>query len=705
MRLYFARIAPTEPQKEQVNGDGWVWRYQVRILDKHPIEKDKLRDQDLPWAQVLLPVTAGSGAGNYATSPVINQGDTVSIAYLDDDETQPVITGILPRTKEVSQDEPDESDGYKPSTGFTENREKSAKMPSDESNESNKESQPSPRSDRFSPTIGDTTVLADTCDPNKYRSNTIITEINNLFNAIQRYTDDARYIETLIAGTVERIHSVVNSYVGEMFNKIFEALVSPLNRGLKALYRAVYAKVLAATKNPVAARLAAEAAILAFRPAILILQEAILLVANEIVSNLLGKVDSLVRDAVKESDNFTQCAGTQFAGALVNAIVDDVDSQISPLLQAVAKILSGGFAIADKARSTANIVRDFGGGMLAGGQGSGKCSGLIREYAYGIGPRSDVGDILDGVLEAANEAAGIVDKAIANGEEVDEFTKTFGDFPFLSTDTEIGKELNTSLDDCSREPPPVCLPPEVIIFGGGGSGAKAVANVGRYVKSTDERTITDVQGGIVSIEVIDGGSGYTYPPFVDIRDNCNLGMGAVARSVIENGVVVRIYLIDPGAMYPAAGRESFVVGDVVILEGGFNYESGNVIDNYGNRYEVITDDRGTIIDIIPETLIPVPDLPTIGLPIIPSLPPLPPPPSPLPGEPPEAFPPVDNRPIGGAVFRPTLVRLPTAQEIIDGDVPAAIADRINQQSQILLQEKPTTDFVGKTANVVDCIED
>lgn len=701
MKLYFGRVAPTEPQKEQLNGDGWAWRYQVRIIDKHTADKTVLPDVDLPWAQVLLPVTAGSGAGNYATSPAINQGDTVSIAYMDSAETQPVITGILPRTKEVSTDEPDESDGYMPTTGFTGNRDKKSKMRADESNESNKASQQSTRSDRFSPSIGDTTILADSCDPNKYRSNTIITEINNLFNAIQKFFDDAAYIETLIVGTVDRIHAVANSYVGEVFNKIFEALVPILNRGLKALYNSVYASVLAATQNPVAARLAAEAALLALRPAILALQLAISKSANKIVSDLLGKVDLLVRDAVNESDNFTQCAGTQFAGALANSIILEVDREISPLLKAVEKVLSGGFDIQKKARSTANVVRDFGGGLLAGGQGANKCAGLIREYAYGIGPRSDVGDILDGVLEAANEASAIVDQAVATGEEIDEFTRQFGDFPFLSTDTEIGKRVNTSLNDCSREPPPVCLPPEVVIFGGRGDGASAVANVGRYIRSTDDRTISDIQGGVVSIEVINGGAGYVYPPYVEVRDNCELGIGAVARSVIEDGRLTRIYMVDPGELYPAASREVFVIGDVVIIDGGFNYQPGRVADNFGNIYEIVVDDGGggSVVSIIPETLIPVTQEPIINIPPI------------SPDNP-------DGTPApGGVVYKPTLVRLPKALDIIEGRIPESIVDRINQQTD-LLEEKGATlkganiEFVDtgstnipKIANIIDCVED
>ena len=96
-KLYFGKIAPTKPQRDQTEGiDGWSWRYKVRIFDKHTPDKNLLPDEELPWAQVLMPVTAGSGAANYSQTPSLNQGDTVSIQYLDDDEQMPVITGILP---------------------------------------------------------------------------------------------------------------------------------------------------------------------------------------------------------------------------------------------------------------------------------------------------------------------------------------------------------------------------------------------------------------------------------------------------------------------------------------------------------------------------------------------------------------------------------------------------------------------------------
>lgn len=688
MRLYFGRIAPIPPQKEQVNGGGWAWRYKVRIFDKHPPEKERLPDEDLPWAQVLLPVTAGSGAANYSVTPSINQGDTVSIAYYDADEEQPIITGILPRTSVVSTAEPDESRGYFAHTGFTENKTKSKWVEDDESNESNEESQPSARSDQFSPVIGDTAIGADTCDPNAYKVNAVGSELNNLFNQIQQFSDEAAYIESITIGTIDRVHALVNPYVGEMFNNIFESLVPVLNAGLKALFDAVYAKVLAATQNPAIALAAAEAALIALKPAILALQEAILLVANKIVTELFDKVDELVRDTIKENNSFSNCGTEQFIGALINSIIADVDSGLQPLINAVNVILSGGFQITNAIRISSDILSDFSGGLLSAGQSGNKCGGLIREYVYGIGEADDIGDILDKALEGSNIAKSLVELAEslpdAAEDSITEFQKQFGDFPFLSQTTGFVSELQ----NCSTEPPEVCYPPEVVIFGGRGEGAKAKAKMGNYIKSTDDRTVKDIMGGVVSIEIEDGGEGYAYPPFVEVKDNCGLGRGCVAYSVIKDGKVDRIYITNPGEFYPSEGEELFVVDRVEIISGGSNYTPGVYDDQFGGSYELVTGDDGVVVDIIPTDIVQVPTIPTINIPTV--NPPIPP------GGRIDDGDVIDStgkivgpaQVASGLVYRPILVTIPSADAILAGDVPDSLKQRIGQNKVIQVVDCP-----------------
>ena len=700
-RLYFGRVAPIEPQQEQVNGGGWSWRYKVRIFDKHTEDKSILPDEKLPWAQVLLPVTAGSGAANYSVSPQINQGDTVSISYYDADEQMPVITGILPRTNEVSTADPIDEDAYVPHTGFTDNKTKSPTIDDDESNEqSGPASQPSPQIAKFSSAIGDTTVLANTCDPNEYKTLAITSEVNNLFNQIEQFSDNAQQVEVFITGSVDRIHALVNPYVGQMFSGLFNALIPILNAGLKALYKKVYAAVYAATQNALAARLAAEAALIALQPPIQILQEAIQLIANEVVKNLFNIVDDLVRDTVKNNDRFTSCAGTQFNGALVNAIIGEADSKLGPLINALSKILSGGFGVANNIRSTLDIVKDLAGGLLSASQGANKCRGTVKEYAFGIGPLNTAGDILEDVMNAANSAAGLVssgselvaDISDLSNKDAKEFLETFGDFPFLSVTT----DQESDLDNCNTQEPSTCFGPEVVIFGGRGYGAAGKAIVGNYVRSSDDRTISDVQGGVVSIEVTDGGVEYEYPPFVEIRDNCGLGLGCVARSVVRGGKVIRIYIVKPGENYPSDdGEELLTIGTVEVVSGGSGYGPGIINDEFGGEYQVsVDDDTGQIVEILPINIVQVPRPPTIELPEY--TPPLPP------GGRAERDPnggyvaiDINGEVIGpvlkgvGAVIKPILIRLPTSEDLLQGIIPADLADRVSKE---------------EIQQIIDCVE-
>ena len=727
-RLYFGRVAPIEPQEKQVNGGGWSWRYKVRIFDKHPEDKTLLPDRDLPWAQVLLPVTAGSGAANYAQFPMINQGDVVSISYLDRDEQMPIITGILPRTEQVSNAEPSDS-STAPHTGFTEKRPKSENTPPDESNQSNSATQPSTRSDEFSTVIGDKMALSDTCDPNAYKATAINVEMSNLLNQINKFSDNAQYVESLTTGVVDRVHALVNPYVGQMINNLFESLVPVLNAGLKALYNKIFSIVLAATQNPIAAKLAAEAALIALQPPIQALQEAIQIIAAEAVSNLLGKVDGLVRDVVDNNDRYNTCVGTQFNGAILNSIIDEIDTRIGPLLQAVITVLSGGFNAASSIRGTADIVRDFAGGLLGAGQGGNTCGGLVKEYAFGIGPISDAGDIIDGVLNAANvgeslknDAISVANSAIGTVDNIFEIPKLiedFGNFPFMSESSGAKSEL----DLCNRGKDTICNPPDIVIFGGRGSGAKAKP----IVKN----------GRIVSVEVEDGGSGYAYPPFIEFKDNCGSGIGAVARASLNTkGEVKKIYMVTGGEGYIGSGEDLFYVDTVEIISTGDGYFPGIVTDEFGNDYEVVVtspvdiigetvtpetpiEDIDTIIDdafdpgdpvteIIPITVIPIPFEPTI---IIPSInPPIPTggrydPETGLVVDPDD----VPVAPIGGIVgdkailgtglkFKPILKTLPTIEELESGSISPELAARIEITAARSGGQEATI------LQIIDCIE-
>ena len=84
---------PTESNEEF---KGFDYRYKVRIIGYHPADVEELPDEQLPWASVSFPVTAGSGQGGASQSPNLRQGMFVHGFFLDgDDGQQPIITGVF----------------------------------------------------------------------------------------------------------------------------------------------------------------------------------------------------------------------------------------------------------------------------------------------------------------------------------------------------------------------------------------------------------------------------------------------------------------------------------------------------------------------------------------------------------------------------------------------------------------------------------
>jgi hypothetical protein len=75
---------------------GWGRRYKVRIIGLHDKEETTIPSDQLPWAQVMYPITAGGGQTNAAQTPNLRQGNFVFGFFLDGQDQQvPVIMGVL----------------------------------------------------------------------------------------------------------------------------------------------------------------------------------------------------------------------------------------------------------------------------------------------------------------------------------------------------------------------------------------------------------------------------------------------------------------------------------------------------------------------------------------------------------------------------------------------------------------------------------
>lgn len=569
-RWWIGQIPQESAHGGQINGAGWGNRYKVRIMGYHPYDITELPDEDLPWAQCLLPTTAGTGAGNNSTSVVISPGDVVFGFFLDTDNAQtPVIMGCFGRTSQVLTSK--SAGPFQPFTGYTDKIKKpNGTLKPEQSNEQNLESQKSPR--HVSPEqaekigedeiayfsgTGDKVQLANTV--NNTTINKISTEVNNLLNKVKApsiFTD----IRNEINRVTDKIQAISNGLVGNMMNKLYKYLAPVLNQGLKLLYQQVYNLVFAATQNPVIAHAAGVAAQTAMVVPVKALQEAIPCVSAAIIDGLGSVINEILNSVVDNVQNFVSCAADQFAASLVNDIISKISSGLSFAIDGVQKILQffPSFSVDNFFRTTSDAIKGLVG-LFDCNQSKGKVNGIVDQWIIGYGP-SNIGESnFAKILENAN----------------------------ISSSSQL-----LSFDDCYVGVPKSCNPPTINIFGGNGIGAYAIPLLGAISNGT---------ASIIGAKLINRGSGYRFPPFVEIVDNCNQGYGAIARATInDNGEIDSIYMVSQGENYPIDTIQNYIVTDVLIQNPGTNYSPNDTVtDNFGNDYEIEISD-GSIVKAKPK---------------------------------------------------------------------------------------------------------
>jgi len=82
---------------------GWGRRYKVRIIGLHDQGETEIASEQLPWAQVMYPVTGGGGQAKAGGTANLRQGNMVFGFFLDGQDQQvPVIMGVLGNNAQTS---------------------------------------------------------------------------------------------------------------------------------------------------------------------------------------------------------------------------------------------------------------------------------------------------------------------------------------------------------------------------------------------------------------------------------------------------------------------------------------------------------------------------------------------------------------------------------------------------------------------------
>ena len=89
---WFGRIVSSETWQDNIvphtfsdpdEIKGWAFRYKVRIFSWNTGDPGVVPDEQLHMANVVLPVTAGSGHGGYFETPSLAAGSVVTGFFLD----------------------------------------------------------------------------------------------------------------------------------------------------------------------------------------------------------------------------------------------------------------------------------------------------------------------------------------------------------------------------------------------------------------------------------------------------------------------------------------------------------------------------------------------------------------------------------------------------------------------------------------------
>ena len=111
-----------------------------------------------------------------------------------------------------------------------------------------------------------------------------------------------------------------------MVNTTFDELAPQLNGGLNKLYKDKFGEIMGKTGNLAIAKKAAQAAQIAMVGPVLAIQNAMPCAVKNITDKLTGDVANLLAEFTNNVDNFTDCIGDQFIGALFNDMIKGINS-------------------------------------------------------------------------------------------------------------------------------------------------------------------------------------------------------------------------------------------------------------------------------------------------------------------------------------------------------------------------------------------
>ena len=226
---FIGQVADDSTWRENLNPDkfkktedipGWGYRYKVRIIGHHDQNESDIKAEQLPWAQVMYPVTSGTGHGGSYQSPAIKQGMFVFGFFLDGkDQQTPIIMGCLANNAKTKLERKQGTEGsggknFTPISFFSKmlkgepNEQKKLKDADLAPKQAGNEAYSSPSKENVAKESTDSNNLYTTADERKYG---VLNKKHALACPNPDTQSDTKNIQTVISKVTSQIEAFQNS--------------------------------------------------------------------------------------------------------------------------------------------------------------------------------------------------------------------------------------------------------------------------------------------------------------------------------------------------------------------------------------------------------------------------------------------------------------------------------------------------------------
>ena len=520
---------------------GFEYRYKVRIMGYHTAAPSQLKDDDLPWASVMYPVTAGAGTGGLSQTPNLKQGMFVYGFFLDgEDAQQPIIMGVLGYNQytQVLNNIPDA--GFIPFQGYRFAEEtvaqysiKTTKEPplGKQSGGPNVvETDPLNRQGNTGnvnnavnqSTVGDN-ALRDAASEEQAREGKkkhsvpltsvcekqplgkiqldILELVKDIENARKTLTDwktkvstkiedVQRYIEDRVKFVTDGITQSIEWIVTEIEKNV----IKYVNDKMKDFYYFIFPNERPGLKEKVET-----------------VNDLIACLFRKIIGNLFSTVYDLLISVFDKLINVPACFASQFVSVILGGVLNEILSAITTILDTISSVIG---TTIDIAGNILGFVADIFSWLTCDSKPNcpeidswSPWDGVEKTATFDIqGLVDQVTNFAGNITDQVEGAAGAVTGAITSIQGTVESATNGFDVSPLGAPCDVG--------------PYRCGPPVVEFYGGEGGGAAGNVIIG-------------FTGEILGVDIITEGGGYSEPPFVKFKDNCGKGSGAVGRAILE----------------------------------------------------------------------------------------------------------------------------------------------------------------------------